>query len=151
MPSDKSLFHKIETVLNIQTDVKSQVSTLVEMVISLQSQMNALNSKLDPPPPSDTVTVNSTVTQNQSCVIVDRDENSPLTTQDERPTVTPGESSYSKVVTEGRIDNNSQTENSKKSKSQGAVPTQNKACKKKNFKNKVLGTKILQNQKQINT
>ena len=72
--------------------------------------------------------MNSTVTQNQSCVIVDRDENSPRTTQDERPTVTPGESSYSKVVTEGWIDNNSQTENSKKSKSQGAVPTQNKAC-----------------------
>ena len=48
VPSDKSLFHKIETVLNMQTDVKSQVSIHMEMVISLQSQMNVLNSKLDP-------------------------------------------------------------------------------------------------------
>ena len=65
VPSDKSLYHKIETVLNMQTDVKSQVSTLMEMVISLQGQMNMLNSKLVSP--NVTGTENHTVTLNQSC------------------------------------------------------------------------------------
>ena len=68
VPSDKSLFHKIETVLNMQTDVKSQVSTLMEMVISLQGQVSQLSSKAT----DNTRTEENVGIQNVSNVQVDR-------------------------------------------------------------------------------
>lgn len=132
--SDKSSSPKLESMLKMQSELKCQVSTLMEMVISLQGQVNLLTSKLEPS--DDARTEDNTVIQNQSCILVDGDVNSQLTNPDERSTVAPGVTSYSRVVSEGQSKADTQTETSKeKSKSQGSVPTQNKASEQAKSQN----------------
>ena len=103
VPSNNNLFHKIETLVNTQTDVKSQVSTLMEMVIAMQGQLNQLSSRLTD---SENVRTEENIgIQAAPNAEMDRDSSSQTNiaaTTESRPTITPGVSSYSRVVSESQ-------------------------------------------------
>ena len=115
---------KLESISEMQSDIKSQVSSLMELVISLQEQVNTLSAKLE----NKNATSNSNNSANsgvnsqsndQSVIIESGTENTtpregPINVDE--PSIVPGQNSYSRAVKSSTVQQTNQVDKTTKQK-----------------------------------
>lgn len=122
--TEKVSARKLESISEMQSDIKSQVSSLMELVISLQSQVNTLSVKLENknvtsnPNNSANLDVNSQ-SNDQSVIIESVTEKATSqegSTNVDEPNIVPGHNSYSRAVKSNTVQKTNKVDKTTKQK-----------------------------------